>query len=291
VGATARPCVIVATDLSESAGVAARFAASVAALRGADVVVAHVVEISLKSWLASRYDILADEAKRAQAEASVAAWYTQATGQAPTAVDLRVNTCFNGLTEAVHAHHAELLVMAPTGKSALTQIVVGSRVQDLASRPPCALVVAGQDTPPTHIAVATDFSEGAAQAVAFAGRLALHLHARVTLMHVAEVPDLPAFEEDLFAGSFEAFYQEADASLQAARAAHLPDGLAVSRAVLNGRAEVAIEAHVRQQGIELLVLGQTGHDSVLGDMLGSVPRALIGRMPCSVLVVPTGGTA
>lgn len=281
------PNIVIATDLSEGAMPAARWAAAVGTALGAGVVVAHVVEISLKSWLGSRYDILVDAQKRAKVEADVAAWYQLATGAAPAAVDVRVNTCFNGLSEAVAAHRASLLVMAPTGKGALARVVVGSRVQDLASRPPCPLVVAAAEGLPRKVLVATDFSEPAGRAIAAAANFVRQIQAELTVTHVAEVPDLPAFEEDLFAGSFEAYYQEAAESLQAATEKAAP-GVAAQQVVLKGRTEVAIEDFVHQQGIDLLVLGQTGHDSVLGDLLGSVPRSLIGRMPCSILVVPTG---
>ncbi len=281
------PNIVVATDLSEGAMPAARWAATVAAALGGQVVVAHVVEISLKSWLGSRYDILVDAEKRAQLEANVRGWYQLATGTMPAAVDVRVNTCFNGLSEAVAAHGASLLVMAPTGKGALTRVVVGSRVQDLASRPPCPLVVAAGAERPKRVAVATDFSEAAGKAVSAAAQIAHRLGADLTVAHVAEVPDLPAFEEDLFAGSFEAFFQEAADSLKAS-IEQAGAGAQARQVVLKGRAEVALEDLVSQQNIDLLVLGQTGHDSVLGDLLGSVPRSLIGRMPCSILVVPTG---
>ncbi|MEZ4463960.1 MAG: universal stress protein [bacterium] len=279
-------CIVLATDLSAHAAPAARWAARVAASLGARVVVAHVIEISLKSWLAARYDILADDETRAEAEGRVAAWYRQATGAEPDAIDLRVNTCFNGLSEAVQAHGARLLVMSPTGKSTLAQIVVGSRVQELASRPPCALVVAADDRLPARIGAATDFSPGSVVALGLAGELARGTGAELVALHVAEVPDLPAFEEDLFADSFETFYAEARDALGRTAAAAFGDTLDVRQEVLHGRAEVALDEYARDQGLDVLVLGQTGHDSVLGDMLGSVPRSLIGRLPCSVLVVP-----
>ncbi|MCA9525543.1 MAG: universal stress protein [Myxococcales bacterium] len=283
-------CIVLATDLSAHAAPAARWAARVGAALGARVVVAHVIEISLKSWLASRYDILADDEKRGRAEARVSEWYREATGSAPDAVDLRVNTCFNGLSEAVQAHGASLLVMAPTGKSTLAQIVVGSRVQDIASRPPCALVVAASDHLPARIGAATDFSPGSAVAMARAGELARATGAGLVALHVAEVPDLPAFEEDLFADSFETFYAEARETLGKTAGEAFGDGVVAEQEVLHGRAELALDEYARGRGLDLLVLGQTGHDSVLGDMLGSVPRSLIGRLPCSILVVPVERT-
>lgn len=279
--------IIVATDLSESAGAAARWASALAESTGADVIAAHVIEISLSSWLHARYEVAVDAEKRAQAEAKVADWYAQHAGKPPSAVDLRVNSCFNALTEAAAEHHAELLVMAPTGKSALAQLVVGSRLQEIASRPPCALAVA-VGGPLKRVGIAIDFSEASKQALAWAHGLASQVGAELRVLHVAELPDLPAFDEDLFGESFHAFYKEAEEGLATLIAERVPAGsaVAVKATVITGSPEDALEAYARDNALDALVLGQTGHDSVIGDILGSVPRGLINRRPCTVIVVP-----
>lgn len=278
--------VIVATDLSENAGKAARWAAELCAQTQAEVVAAHVIEIGLSSWLKARYDDVVDEAKRAKAEENIADWYAQYAGARPDHVDLRVNTCFNALTEAAAEHHADLLVMSPTGKSAIAQLVVGSRVQEIASRPPCPLaIVAGG--PIARLAVAVDFSEGSARALRWAFDLAQGIGAQLRVIHVADLPDLPAFDEDLFGDSFSAFYRDAESKLNAMIAKTLPADHGAKGVVISGNPEDVLANDVAENGLDAIVVGQTGHDSVIGDILGSVPRSLISRQPCTVIVVPT----
>lgn len=279
--------IIVATDLSENAGAAAKWAQGVANVTQASVVAAHVIEISLSSWLHARYEVAVDDEKRAQAIAKITDWYTEHAGVAPAAVDLRVNSCFNALTEAAAEHHAELLVMSPTGKSALAQLVVGSRLQEIASRPPCALAVAAGG-PIKRLAVAVDFSDASKEALNWAHGLAKQVGATLEVLFVAEVPDLPAFDEDLFGESFSAFYKEAEDGLGTLINEQLGGRDGVKPVVLTGHAEDALETYVRDNGVDALVLGQTGHDSVIGDILGSVPRGLINRRPCTIIVVPVG---
>lgn len=276
--------IIVATDLSENAGAAARWGHSVAAASDAEVIAAHVIEISFGSWLHARYEVAVDDEKRAQAEANIGDWYAQHAGVRPDGVDLRVNSTFNALTEAAEAHAADLLVMTPTGKSALTQFVVGSRLQEIASRPPCPLAVAvGEQV--KRMAVAVDFSEASKQALEWAHAVAIQLGAELRVLHVAELPDLPAFDEDLFGDSFDAFYQQAETHLNAVIAERLGTE-DLKGAVLTGSPEDAMETYIADNGVDALVLGQTGHDSVIGDILGSVPRGMISRKPCTVIVVP-----
>ncbi|MGK0362743.1 MAG: nucleotide-binding universal stress UspA family protein [Bradymonadia bacterium] len=282
--------VIFATDLSEGAGKAAKWAADLSAQTKAEVVVAHVIEIGLNSWLKARYDDVVDDKLRAKAEEKVAAWYATHTGARPDAVDLRVNTCFNALTEAAAEHHADLLVMSPTGKSTIAQMVVGSRVQEIASRPPCPLaIVAGG--PISKLSIAVDFSEGSAQALRWAHDLASGLGAELRIVHVADLPDLPAFDEDLFGDSFNAFYADAEATLNAMVAKTLPAGHGATSVVISGNPEDVLVSDAIEHGLDAIVVGQTGHDSVIGDILGSVPRSLINRQPCTIIVVPTKAPA
>ena len=280
--------IIIATDLSDSAGKAAQWAANLGARTGAEVVAAHVIEIGLSSWLKARYDDVVTEERRAQAEGKIAAWYVEHAGVEPDAVDLRVNTCFNALTEAAAEHHADLLVMTPTGKSAITQFVVGSRVQEIASRPPCPLAIVSGG-PVKRISVAVDFSIGAAKALRWAYDFAEGIGATLRVINVADLPELPAFDEDLFGDSFKAFYKSAEASLGAMVAETLPADHGAEAVVISGHPEDVLVADAAENDIDAIVVGQTGHDSVIGDLLGSVPRSLISRQPCTVIVVPTAG--
>lgn len=277
--------ILAATDLSDNAAVAARYAQQISKAFEAEVIAAHVIEIGFSSWLHARYEELADDDKKARAKAKVSAWYAQHTGAAPAGVDMRANTCAKGLKAAAEATDADLLVMAPSGKGAFRQFVVGSRLQEIASHPPCTLAVA-VDRPVRKVSVATDFSDASRQAIQWAWTFAQAQGASLRVIFVAELPDLPAFDEDLFDDSFNAFFEASEARLKALVDAALPAGHTAEAVVISGEPEDVLDTDAREKDIDVVVLGQTGHDSVIGDILGSVPRAMINRMPCTVVVVP-----
>lgn len=277
--------ILAATDLSDNAAVAARYAQQISKALEAQVIAAHVIEIGFSSWLHGRYEDLVDDEKKARAEAKVSAWYAQHAGVAPAAVDMRANSSAKGLRAAVEATAADLLVMAPSGKGGLARFVVGSSVQEIASQPPCTLAVA-VDRPVRAVSVGIDFSEASRQAMRWAWRFSQALGATLRVVFVAELPDLPAFDEALFDDSFSAFFEVSGAKLKALVDATLPAGHTAELVVHSGRPEDALDTDARDNAVDVMVLGQTGHGSVIGGMLGSVPRAMINRMPCTVVVVP-----
>jgi nucleotide-binding universal stress UspA family protein len=280
-----RPPVVVATDFSPGAVPAARFAHALGARWGRPVVVGHVVELGFESWWRSLYDIATDPARMEEAQARVSAWFTEATGEAPAGAELRVDHPHDGLTRIAHESAAALLVMAPTSKSTFSQAIVGSRVQEIAARPPCPVAVVDPRRPslgsPARIMVAVDFSEPGARALTFADDLAADLGAELHAVHVINTPETPALP-DLAAGHLAAATEAATRALMALPIQH-PAG---RRQIITGRPKQALARHAETERIDLLILGRTGHRSVMGDVLGSVPRALIRDLPCTVIVVP-----
>ncbi len=283
------PCIVVATDLSPGAEPAARWGANLGRLTGWPVHAAHIIEIGFESWWRNRYDVLVNEGSMAAARARVAQWFEDATGAAPAGVEIRVSDCHAGLTEVVEALGASVLAMAPTGKNALVQAVAGSRVQELAARPPCPLAVVHPEQhdlgTEARIAVAVDFSHPASEALRVAANLAAAAGAALHLVHVVAVPDVPALPS-LFEGEDLAVVEEAERALA---------GLAVpydrvQREVVMGGPAEALSAYVAREAIDLLVVGRTGHRSVIADVLGSTPRALIRHLPCTVMVAPPPST-
>ena len=58
------------------------------------------------------------------------------------------------------------------------------------------------------------------------------------------------------------------------------------RNVATGDAPEALTAFVEENQISILVMGRTGQRSVVGDLLGSVPRSIVSTLPCTVIVTP-----
>lgn len=283
---------IVATDLSESATHAARWATAVGRLTGVPVVVSHVIEIGFDSWIRSRYAINLDEAQRAQVRDEVAHWFEVATGEPPSGVDVRVDFCVTGLQDAVAAYDGALLVMAPTGKGAVSRAVLGSRVQQLASNPPCPLVIVSPDAAPPEkrprIAACTDFSAASYLAVELGGSLARMTGGTLNVLYALQLPPGPFFEGINVEGGLEPGKLEEQAliDLRVLVRERLPGLADVEPRVLVGRASDQISRFAEEEKLDVLVMGQTGHTSAPGDLLGSTPRRIIRNLPCTVIITP-----
>ena len=165
--------IVVATDLSDHAGSAARWAADVGRLTGLPVVVAHVVEMGLDTSPWRRYAVALDTAKAEAAESEVARWFEAQTGERPSGVEVRVGACVPTLEAIARESRAGLMVVSRTGKGALSRALLGSRVQRLATRPPCPLAVVNPleervEKDRFRVGAATDFDAPGDEAVAFA---------------------------------------------------------------------------------------------------------------------------
>ncbi|MCA9538578.1 MAG: universal stress protein [Myxococcales bacterium] len=283
--------ILVATDLSSQAVPAARWAHDAGRRLGLPVVVVHVIELDMAEWLADRADFAISEAELIEAHRRVEDWYHVATGIRPSRVDARVGGFVTEMQSAARAHDAAMLVMNRTGKSRVTQVLVGSRVQHLASRPPCPLVVVhpahdslGEEGP---IIAATDFSPAGRAAGRFGAQIALRLGARFELINAVRVPHFPALGtiDGLRLAQVTEF---AEASLtreleMVLRDLPGVDGHAISRQ--GDPVDVLIEHDTQHQG-RLLVLGQTGYMLKLAELLGSVARGVIHHLPGTVCIVP-----
>lgn len=137
-----------------------------------------------------------------------------------------------------------------------------------------------------HILMATDFSDGAPQAVQRAVELAQHYQARLTLLHVVESfpivdstygPIMP-FEIDLTEQMVAAARTRIDA---------LGEQLSVPperRLVEVGSPKVEIVRIAEVQGVDLIVVGSHGRHGV-GLLLGSTASSVIHHAGCDVLAV------
>lgn len=264
--------IVTATDLSDGAAPATIWAHDLSVLSGAAVIAAHVIEISFESWWNARYEVVNDAAKMKVAEDEVIAWYLKAVGTAPHSASVVVDKCPAGLKRVIDETHADLLVMTPTTKGRMMQTIVGSAVQRLANSPPCPLAIVKDEQrlkSSVRIAIAVDFSPSSAEAARVAANLATSVGGELTLVNVASADE----------------QADAHTQLKAFADANLGTGTYHFK-IINGDPKEALEEFAKAQDITMMVMGRTGQRSVVGDLLGSVPRHLIATMPCTVIVTP-----
>jgi nucleotide-binding universal stress UspA family protein len=181
----------------------------------------------------------------------------------------------------------DLIVMGTHGRTGLTRLLLGSVAEKVVRHAPCSVLVTrpdGEARPFRHLLVPVDFSEYSQRALEEAGDLASRTGARVTLMHVIELP--PIFRGsppgDLVAGL------DARATTQLGEWAGLVEAktrTTASRIVRTGSAAGQILAVLGDDPtFDLVVTGSHGRTGFQRLMLGSVAEKLVRFAARSVLV-------
>jgi len=138
------------------------------------------------------------------------------------------------------------------------------------------------------IVCASDFSEQAASALAWAAALARREGGRIDLVHAVPAPTRDREELAADAATFEAArLQDARERLAAVAAATVEaSGVTVQPYVVAGDAEICIVEHARQNGARLIVVGASTRPMVERWVLGSVAERTVRSARCPVVVVP-----
>lgn len=180
---------------------------------------------------------------------------------------------------------AGLVVTGVARNETLGRILLGSTVERLArTLPRPLLVVRGRARAPyRRIAVATDFSEASRAALATA--LRLFPDRELILYHAHEVPMSGLSTES--AGSLS---PTAHSAVADTARAFLNDSPETSRSDIRpvielGKVELCLTRYVREQDIELVVMGARGRSGIMDVLLGSTAARLLDWLPCDAMIV------
>lgn len=212
------------------------------------------------------------------------------------------------LQEAGYAHdeilaelaatHADLLVLGTHGRSGFQRLFLGSVTEKVIRKAPCPTLVVpprAPDVPPEatvefrRILCAVDFSENSLDALAYAINVAEEADARLTLLHVVELPSVLTREPPV-AGIDVTRIRDA-AAVDARRRLHdlIPEQArtycTVETAVVEGRAHREILRHATEQQSDLVVMGVHGRGAIDRLVFGSTTHHVIRAARCPVLVV------
>jgi nucleotide-binding universal stress UspA family protein len=194
--------------------------------------------------------------------------------------------------------HADLLVLGTHGRSGFQRLFLGSVTEKVIRKTTCHALVVPPRAPdvaagsPIHfrrILCAVDFSESSLGALAHAISMAEEADARLTLLHVAELPP-GLFEEptmpalDLSRVS-EAVAAEARQRLHELIPAQARTYCTVDTAVVEGRAYREILRRATEQQSDLIVMGVRGRRALDLLIFGSTTHHVIRASTCPVLIV------
>ncbi|HWB12148.1 MAG TPA: universal stress protein [Gemmataceae bacterium] len=163
------------------------------------------------------------------------------------------------------------------------------------------------------IGVATDFSETAGLALSYGAAVARQFESELHVLHVLHEPGFSALHpsfaacEELARAYFnklkegrakgegghedpaqeflECVERETNDRLRALVSSPLLAGLHIQMAIRYGSPVDEISQYVRQNRIELLVLGTHGHTTINHFIIGSVAERVVRKSPCPVLTV------
>lgn len=128
-------------------------------------------------------------------------------------------------------------------------------------------------TLPRHIAVATDFSDGAEAAVRVAHAYARAFGARLHVLHVTWSGEIGVTD------------------VLAALRTELGESVPITIASMPGDAAEQIVRYARLHGIDLIVVGTHGRTGLSRVVLGSVAERVARTAPCPVVTVPASAPA
>lgn len=207
---------------------------------------------------------------------------------------LRFGASWEELTRQAIAGKHDLLLVGTRSRGSAARFLFGSTSQKLLRSCPIPVWVAkpGEIREIREIAVATDFSDAALQAVHAAVAVARAINAKLFVLHALEFP----FEAYLrTAGVAEEEVAKYRTRLRAEAEEHLGAQLAqtdyrtlphgVKAEVIEGPADTVIPQFVSDNAVDLLVIGTHGRTGLTRMLLGNTAERLLPHLHASLLAI------
>lgn len=135
-----------------------------------------------------------------------------------------------------------------------------------------------------HVAVATDFSECTERALEHGLAVARHFGAAVHLLHLVRPSSYP-FSAEVMPALADAAARDCDHLIERLENARQLEGIQLHRHVLHGEIHDVVSDFVRQQHVDLMVVGTHGRGGIPRLLRGSVAQQIFHCVRCPVLVV------
>ena len=279
--------IFVATDLSARCDRAVARAGQLASTWQAQLLVAHVVsaaEVARRDGLTNTVPSWRRPESWALALQRTLEADLEAEGIAATA-KVVVGAPALAVQQAATDDGAGLIVLGIAKDARMDRIQLGSTVDTLVrhARVPVLNVRGRARAAYRHVAVATDFSQAALQALRLAARW--FPGARLSLFHAYMPPGTMlgngAVADDAWrtAATQEYIAHVAAADLPAPAAAGL------QQVIERGQPELLLPDYVASTGVDLVVLGSHGRSGLARALLGSTAENLLHVLDCDTLVV------
>ncbi len=268
--------IVVATDFTDTASSALRYAKAIALRHESMLVVVHVIDpVSYAFPEGIPEYAAADQAAREELRK-----IEEETRQHGVPIHSVVETgiVFERILQAVEDHNADLLVLGTRAKTGIGRAALGAVARRLLAKATCPVLTVPPDSEAhlpwaghwRHVLVATDFSAASLSALGHAQRIAFE-----QLMVVHAVND--------GTGSDCKRYIEQLRFLAPVNESHT---LPVEHIVKVGEASKVIAEHAKRFHADVVVLGSPGVELGEEDFHSSTVLQVISQLECPVLCVP-----
>jgi nucleotide-binding universal stress UspA family protein len=289
-------------DLSNTSAKALAHAVALARRHGARVTALHVHHMlilpleTVGTFGAPSIPTLLSDSERAQLDAALTHFVAN-----HAATDVRVTTTLVedvNVPAAILSHvdmaGADLVVIGTEGRSGLHRLMLGSVAERVLRNATCPVLTVPPQASPAHpsqdsfreVLCPIDFSASSTAALQWAAAWAAKDGARVTALHVVEMPpetaDPPLLE-------YTALCDRLTRDAHQAMERTLPEAVRrltrFERHVTVGRAGAEIVRFAAAQSADLIVMGVRGRSAVDLAFFGSTTHQVVRRAACPVLAV------
>jgi nucleotide-binding universal stress UspA family protein len=203
-------------------------------------------------------------------------------------MEVRLGDVYDSIERAIKIVRPELIVMGTHGRHGVERWFMGSTTEKLLRHSPVPLVTIS-NVPEKSIAsaqfrrilVATDFSAGSADALAYAFSVAEENESRITMLHV-----LPAFAKELMGRNREDVVHAVHNKLNEFVPAEARTWCDVVTQVEAGVPYQIILDMIRDEAIDLLVMNIHGKGIIDRVLIGSNAEPVVRAAACPVMLIP-----
>jgi nucleotide-binding universal stress UspA family protein len=190
---------------------------------------------------------------------------------------------------------ADVIALGTHGRSGFQRLVLGSIAEKVLRKACCPVLTVPPHAPDAvprdvvsiqRILCPVDFSRSSRRALEYAASLAQEAHARLTVLHVLELP--PDLSELPYSGLAEYRndqFQKARKHLSEAVKVSVPPACPVDELVLVGRVHREVLRVASEQGVDLIAMGIQGRGAVDLMFFGSTANHVVREATCPVLTL------
>jgi nucleotide-binding universal stress UspA family protein len=229
-----------------------------------------------------------------QLEAHVAGDRVSAHVKIETLLDEAMNVPDTILSRA-RSSSVDLIVLGTHGRSGFQRLVLGSVAEKVLRKACCPVLTVPPHVPGAvprgivsiqRILCPVDFSRSSGRALEYAASLALQTHARLTVLHVLELPpDLSEFPHTGIDEYRSERFKQARTHLSEAVRTTLPPICPVDELLLAGRSYREILHVAAEQGADLIAMGVHGRGAADLMFFGSTTNHVVREATCPVLTL------